>query len=146
MRLRLVLAALLLSLPALGQDALDAAQQARYRHMIHELRCLVCQNQTIADSDAPLAQDLRTQVEKQIREGRSDAEIKQYLTARYGDFVLYRPPVKASTVLLWAGPFLLLFAALAIALRQLLRRRAKDAPAPALDSQALQRLLDEDTK
>ncbi|HSW13729.1 MAG TPA: cytochrome c-type biogenesis protein [Solimonas sp.] len=146
MRFAGLLLALLLSLPGFAQDSLDADQQARYRQMIHELRCLVCQNQTIADSDAPLAQDLRQQVEKQIREGRSDAEIKQYLTARYGDFVLYKPPVKGSTLLLWIGPFLLLAVALVMALRMLRRRGSSAAPTPSVDPQALQRLLDEDKK
>jgi len=149
--------ALLLALPVLApaqppdappqtvQATLDAGQQERYRRLVHELRCLVCQNQTIADSNAPLAQDLRSQVERQIAEGRSDDEIRHYMTARYGDFVLYKPPVQRNTVFLWAGPFLLLLGALAIALRQLLRRRdAAAAPAAAPDRQALQKLLDED--
>ncbi|AXQ31719.1 cytochrome c-type biogenesis protein CcmH [Solimonas sp. K1W22B-7] len=130
--------------PPQALASLDAGQRERYRTLVHELRCLVCQNQTIADSSAPLAQDLRSQVERQIAEGRSDDEIRQYMTARYGDFVLYKPPVQRNTVLLWVGPFVLLLAALAIALRQLLRRRVAPAPAPAADPQALQKLLDED--
>ena len=73
-----------------------------------ELRCLVCQNQTIADSHADLAQDLKRQIREQIRAGRSDAEIVDYMVARYGDFILYRPPFKATTALLWMGPFALL--------------------------------------
>ncbi len=132
--------------PLTVQATLDAGQQERYRRLIHELRCLVCQNQTIADSNAPLAQDLRSQVERQIAEGRSDDDIRHYMTARYGDFVLYKPPVQRNTVFLWVGPFLLLLGALAIALRQLLRRRdtAAITPAAAPDPQALQKLLDED--
>lgn len=149
MRLRVLCLALLLSLPAGAQDVtqtLDPAQQARYQQLIHELRCLVCQNQTISDSDAPLAKDLRDQVQRQIAEGRSDAEIKQYLTARYGDFVLYKPPVKKTTLLLWAGPFALLLGALVVAIRRM-RRRARGAAAPTtVDTQALQRLLDEDRR
>lgn len=149
MRLRVLCLALLLSLPAGAQDVtqtLDPAQQARYQQLIHELRCLVCQNQTISDSDAPLAKDLRDQVQRQIAEGRSDAEIKQYLTARYGDFVLYKPPVKKTTLLLWAGPFALLLGALVVAIRRM-RRRARGATAPTtVDTQALQRLLDEDRR
>ena len=151
--------ALLLALPMLAnaqppaeeppltvQATLDAGQQERYRRLVHELRCLVCQNQTIADSNAPLAQDLRAQVERQIAEGRSDDDIRHYMTARYGDFVLYKPPVQRNTVFLWVGPFLLLLGALAIALRQLLRRRDSAAapPAAAPDLQALKKLLDED--
>jgi cytochrome c-type biogenesis protein CcmH len=72
------------------------------------LRCLVCQNQTLADSNAPLAEDLRREVRELAQSGKSDAEIKQYLVARYGDFVLYRPPIQRNTWLLWIGPFVLL--------------------------------------
>lgn len=142
-----ILLALGASLAAHAQPADEAQAEARYRALINELRCLVCQNQTIADSDAPLAADLRQQVRQQIAAGRSDAEIKQYVTARYGDFVLYRPPFKPSTLLLWAGPFVLLLVALAVALRRLLRRRPAAAPAaPAPDPEALRRLLDEDRR
>ena len=73
--------------------------------MFEELRCLVCQNQTLADSSAPLAEDLRREVRELAQQGKTDAEIKQYLVARYGDFVLYKPPVKPTTWLLWFGPF-----------------------------------------
>jgi len=73
-----------------------------------ELRCLVCQNQTLADSNAPLAQDLRGQIREQLARGASERDVIEYMVARYGDFVLYRPPFKASTLLLWLGPFLLL--------------------------------------
>lgn len=102
----------------------DTEKQARYAALIHELRCLVCQNQTIADSNAELALDLRTKVAEQIEAGRSDEEIVAYLTARYGDFVLYRPPVQSNTVLLWIGPFLLLAIASTV-LIVTLRRRAR---------------------
>ena len=87
---------------------LDAAGQARLRALSEELRCLVCQNQTLADSHADLAIDLRNQVQELIAAGKTNAEIKQYLVERYGDFVLYRPPVQANTALLWGGPFALL--------------------------------------
>jgi cytochrome c-type biogenesis protein CcmH len=86
----------------------DAELEARFQVLGHELRCLVCQNQTLADSNADLARDLRSEVEAQIRQGKTDREIKDYLVARYGDFVLYKPEVKASTYLLWGGPFALL--------------------------------------
>jgi cytochrome c-type biogenesis protein CcmH len=76
--------------------------------LAHELRCLVCQNQTIADSNAPLALDLRNQIREQLAAGSSDREVIDYMVARYGDFVLYRPPFKATTLALWLGPFLLL--------------------------------------
>jgi cytochrome c-type biogenesis protein CcmH len=89
----------------------------------NELRCLVCQNQTIADSSAPLAEDLRNQVREKMRQGASDSEIIDYMVARYGDFVLYRPPFKLTTVLLWFGPLLLLAAGAAVLLRRVLRRR-----------------------
>ena len=83
----------------------DAAFEARLKALSEELRCLVCQNQTLADSTAPLAEDLRHEVRELAQQGKSDAEIKQYLVARYGDFVLYKPPVKPTTWLLWFGPF-----------------------------------------
>ncbi len=86
----------------------DPVLEARLKAMSHELRCLVCQNQTLADSDAPLAEDLRKEIRAQMREGKSDQEVVDYLVARYGDFVRYRPPVNNSTALLWFGPFLLL--------------------------------------
>ena len=98
---------------AVAPTDLTPEQQSRYIHIISELRCLVCQNQTIADSNAELAVDLRDRVHSQILAGKTDAEILDYMTQRYGDFVLYRPPLKAKTIALWAGPFLLLTIALA---------------------------------
>jgi cytochrome c-type biogenesis protein CcmH len=94
-----------------------------------ELRCLVCQNQTIADSHAGLAEDLKQQIREQIAAGRSDAEVLDYMVERYGDFVLYRPPVKMTTVLLWAGPFLLL-AIGAVTFAVVVRKRRPHAPEP----------------
>ena len=96
-----------------------------------ELRCLVCQNESLAASRAELAEDLRREVRKLIRDGKSDAEIRDYLVARYGDFVLYRPPVKPTTWLLWFGPFALL-AGGAVGLIAYLRRRAGKVDAPEL--------------
>src|SRR5689334_12125862 len=130
-RLLLVLMAwLLLALPAFANDAAPAADdpalEARMTRITAELRCLVCQNQTIADSNADLAQDLRRQVREMLRKGDDDAKIINYMTDRYGDFVLYRPPVKATTLLLWFGPALMLllgFGALAL----VMRRRARTA-------------------
>lgn len=104
--------------------AADPALEARMTRIASELRCLVCQNQTIADSNADLAVDLRRQTREMLQQGRTDREIVDYMTARYGDFVLYRPPVKATTWLLWFGPPLLL-ALGAGALVLLLRRRAR---------------------
>lgn len=85
----------------------DPAQQARYERLARELRCLQCRSETIADSNASLAEDLRRQLRELIAAGRSDDEIKTYMTDRYGDYVLYRPPVKSNTWLLWAAPVLL---------------------------------------
>jgi cytochrome c-type biogenesis protein CcmH len=98
--------------------------EARLKTLAVELRCLVCQNQTLADSNAPLAEDLRREVREMIAKDMSDKEIIDFLVQRYGDFVLYRPPWKASTTLLWLGPFLLLIAG-ATGLVFALRRRQK---------------------
>jgi len=100
----------------------DMAFEARIKHLESELRCLVCQNQTLADSNADLADDLRREVRNLARAGSSDEEIKTYLVARYGDFVLYRPPLKLTTLLLWGGPFVLL-AGGALLWWMILRRR-----------------------
>jgi cytochrome c-type biogenesis protein CcmH len=86
----------------------DPALESRVMKLAADLRCLVCQNQSLADSHADLAIDLKNQVRSQMRAGKTDAEIRNYMVARYGDFVLYDPPFKASTLLLWAGPFALL--------------------------------------
>ena len=83
-------------------------QQQQFSHLTAELRCLVCQNQTLADSDAPLAHDLKQQVYQQVLQGQSDLVIKQYMVERYGNFVLYQPPLNEKTLLLWVGPFLIL--------------------------------------
>lgn len=101
----------------------DPALDRRVQRLANELRCLVCQNQTIADSNAELAVDLRKQVREQLKQGRTEEEIVAYMVNRYGDFVLYRPPVKAQTLLLWIGPFVLMAGGLFVLLRQLRRRR-----------------------
>lgn len=102
----------------------DPAVEARLKQLAVELRCLVCQNQTLADSNAPLAEDLRREVREMIAKDMTDDQIVDFLVTRYGDFVRYRPPLKTTTWLLWAGPFLLL-AAGATALSVSLRRRAQ---------------------
>jgi cytochrome c-type biogenesis protein CcmH len=107
--------------------AADPALEARVHQIAVELRCLVCQNQTIADSNAPLALDLRNQVREMVKRGDSQQQIVDYMTARYGDFVLYRPPVKSTTALLWFGPFVLLVVGVAVFVL-VLRRRAKFSP------------------
>lgn len=100
----------------------------RVATLADELRCLVCQNQTLAESNAPLAVDLRNQIREQLANGASEGEVRDFMVERYGDFVLYKPPFKASTAALWVGPFILL--AIGIwALRRLTRRRV---PAPQL--------------
>ena len=128
-----VVAALLLALAAphaRGREAMpaaaDAALEAHLKALAQELRCLVCQNQTIADSNAGLAVDLRRETREMLKQGKSDAEIVDYMTARYGDFVLYRPPLRATTVLLWFGPALLL-AVGGTVLVMTLRRRSRMA-------------------
>jgi cytochrome c-type biogenesis protein CcmH len=107
-------------------EALDA----RLKALEQDLRCLVCQNQTLAESNAPLAEDLRKEVREQAEAGKSDDEIRAYLVARYGDFVLYKPPVEPVTYLLWFGPFLLLVAG-GVVWWLLLRRRAHADDVPA---------------
>ncbi len=101
----------------------NAVEEARFQALSRELRCTVCQNQSLADSDAPLAQDLRRQVYEMIRDGRADMEIRQFMVDRYGEFVLYRPPIASHTLVLWAGPFIMLLIGIAIGLITIKRRR-----------------------
>ena len=131
------------ALPSLANDAAPAAAdpvlEARMTRIASELRCLVCQNQTIADSNADLAQDLRRQVREMLTRGDDDTKIIQYMTDRYGDFVLYRPPVKSTTWLLWFGPALMLlagFGTLVVVMRRRARASAEqfEADDPALFS------------
>jgi cytochrome c-type biogenesis protein CcmH len=105
--MKVALAALLVALVTSSARS-DEALDTRLKALENELRCLVCQNQTLADSNAPLAEDLRKEVRDLATGGKSDDEIRAYLVARYGDFVLYKPPVKSTTYVLWFGPFLLL--------------------------------------
>ena len=139
-RLRACACALLLvmlaaHLPARSADAPVAAAnpelEARMMLLAAELRCLVCQNQTIADSHAELAQDLRQQIRDMLAKNMSERQILDYMTERYGDFVLYRPPFKASTLLLWVGPAVLMVGALGTLL--LVLRRRQRMPADAFD-------------
>ena len=120
--------------------AADPVLEKRVMALAEELRCLVCQNQTLADSNAPLAEDLRNQVREKMRQGKSDAEVVDFLVERYGDFVLYRPPLKATTVLLWFGPLLLLAAGFAVLLLRILRRR--QAQDPEMSAAELKRAAD----
>ena len=148
----LVLALLLIPCLVAAEEAKPLAEnqqaEARLKTLALELRCLVCQNQTLADSTAPLAEDLRREVREMIAKNMSDQEILDFLVQRYGDFVLYRPPLKATTTFLWLGPFLLLVVG-GVTLALALRRRAKTVPAPALsdeDHRAVAQLLSEGTK
>jgi len=102
----------------------DAGEERRFAALLAELRCMVCQNQSLADSDAGLARDLRNEVFELMRDGKSDTEIREFLVSRYGDFVLYRPPVKGATLALWFGPVLVLTAG-GFVLITTLRRRAQ---------------------
>jgi cytochrome c-type biogenesis protein CcmH len=149
--MRRVLAAIVIAFAgaALGQASEvakpDMRIETRLKSLAEELRCLVCQNQTIADSTAPLALDLRNQIREQIAQGRSDDQIRGYMVERYGDFVLYRPPLKASTVLLWIGPFALLAIGAAIAVT--ISRghgRVAAAGADGLERARIEKLLEGD--
>ncbi|AHX12711.1 cytochrome C biogenesis protein [Dyella jiangningensis] len=110
----------------------DHAQEVRFQALTRELRCLVCQNENLADSNADLARDLRHEVFDLMQQGKSDDEIKQYLVDRYSDFVLYDPPVKSSTVLLWFGPLAILLAG-AVVVVVTVRRRGRAAPVAVQD-------------
>lgn len=114
MKTLLMLAILLLCSAAVQAGKVEAyafdsaADEARYKQLVHELRCLVCQNQNLQDSNAELAQDMRRQTYEMVAAGKTNEEIVAFMVNRYGDFVLYRPPLKSSTFLLWVGPFILL--------------------------------------
>ena len=132
LRTAIICLALAVTWPALAvqpdEILKDPALETRARNLSRELRCMVCQNQSIDDSDAPLARDLRLLVRERLTAGDSDAQVIDFLTARYGDFVLYRPPFKASTLALWLGPFALL----ALGAWLLLRRVRTSPPQPPL--------------
>ena len=121
--------ALLFAMPLAAKQAApaaaDPAVERRVMALSEELRCLVCQNQTLADSHAPLALDLKNRVREQLQAGKSEQEVLDFMVARYGDFVLYRPPLRTTTILLWAGPFVLLVAGL-FGLVIFVRRRRHD--------------------
>ena len=127
--------------------AADPVAEKRLQGLSEELRCLVCQNQTIADSNAELAQDLRREIRGMIKAGQSDSQIIDFMVARYGDFVLYRPPVKGATLLLWGGPLALLLLGV-LTMRRYLKRRAlrvaeTDKPLSADEARRADALLKE---
>lgn len=148
-KFRMLVAAAWLSLAALPAlattepTAMDPVAARRLVDLSAQLRCLVCQNQSIAESNAELAVDLRNQINEQIAAGKSDREIVDFMVTRYGDFVLYRPPFKASTALLWGGPLALLVVAVFFFLRTLAVRRARIEERPLTDAERAeaQRLL-----
>ena len=151
--MRHVLLALLLALAWASVPAREAppaaedpALEARLHKLSTELRCLVCQNETLADSRADLANDLRREIRDMMKAGKSDREITEFLVARYGDFVLYRPPVKSTTLLLWGGPFALLALGIVIWFVLLRRRtrRVEAAPLTAEEQRLAAALLDSD--
>jgi cytochrome c-type biogenesis protein CcmH len=140
MRFAILIGGLLLAAQALAIDTgrafEDPAEQERYERLIRDLRCLVCQNQSIADSNAMLASDLRREVRELMIAGQSDDQIREFMTDRYGDFVLYRPPVKPRTWLLWSAPVLLLLGGIGIAAFVVMRRvRAAKANPASLDEE-----------
>jgi len=120
----------------------DAALDERTKNLAHELRCLVCQNQTIADSNAPLAVDLRNEIRSQLAAGRSERDVIDFMVARYGDFVLYRPPFKAATLALWLGPFVLLAIGALIFWRRVARRKPQPARLSEAERAQAARLLE----
>jgi cytochrome c-type biogenesis protein CcmH len=130
---------LLLPLAASADEAKplsdDPVLEKRVMALSENLRCLVCQNESLAGSHADLAVDLRQQIREQMKAGKSDKEIIAYMTDRYGDFVLFLPPVKSTTYLLWFGPFLLLAASVAVALLYLKRRRARAGDNPLSEAE-----------
>ena len=121
----------------------DPALEKRVMALAEDLRCLVCQNETLAGSHAPLAVDLRQQIREQMKAGKSNEEIIAFMTERYGDFVLFRPPVKATTYLLWFGPFLLLLAGIIVQLLYLKKRRKalRDEPLSEAERKRVEALL-----
>lgn len=132
---------------AVAQEAAPLAEdpelEKRLIAISEELRCLVCQNESLAGSRADLAQDLRREVRKLLKEGKTDAEVREFMVNRYGDFVLYRPPVKPTTWLLWAGPFVFVIAGVAVLIAYLRRRsrEVKDAPLSADEARRAEELL-----
>src|SRR5215203_1317985 len=121
----------------------DPAIEQRLAKLSHELRCLVCQNETLADSRAPLAEDLRREIREQMKAGKSDEQILAFLTARYGQFILFRPQITPATYLLWFGPFIILLAGLALLFRYIKQRRDSitEHPLSADDRRRAEELL-----
>ncbi len=119
----------------------DPVLEKRVTGLASELRCLVCQNQTLADSNAPLAVDLRNQIREQLKGGASERDVIDFLVARYGDFVRYRPPLKASTLALWGGPFVFLALGFIVLFRRIARRRGAAPELSAAERERAAKLL-----
>jgi len=120
----------------------DPSQEASYKRLIAELRCLVCQNQNLADSNADLAKDLRLKTYQLLQEGHSEQDVVDYMVQRYGDFVLYRPPVQSNTLLLWVGPFVIMAVGVLVLIRVIRRRRATTEELPATERARIEGLLE----
>jgi cytochrome c-type biogenesis protein CcmH len=138
---------LLLALASTAQARIEthvfrtAEDEARFQTLTEELRCLVCQNQNLADSNAELAQDLRRQIYQMVKQGKSNSDIIDYMVHRYGDFVLYRPPLRATTLLLWFGPFTILLLGVFLLLRFIRSRGDQPEEQPSEEQLALARSL-----
>ena len=132
----------MLAMLAGGVCAQSPELEKRVNALAEELRCLVCQNQTLADSNAPLAVDLKNQIREQLAKGASERDVVDFMVARYGDFVLYRPPFKASTVALWLGPFVFLILGVWVLLRRISRRRAPESSLSEADRARAAKLLE----
>lgn len=150
MRLTILLLAALLALPVQASTIEaypfeNTEQEEKYKNLIEELRCLVCQNQNLAASNAELAQDMRRKTYELVSAGRSEQEVVDYMVQRYGDFVMYRPPLRSSTMLLWIGPFVILIGGIVVLLRFVRRKPALDTDAmSAEDRERAERLLQQE--
>ncbi|MDQ1362485.1 MAG: cytochrome c-type biosis protein CcmH [Pseudomonadota bacterium] len=147
--LKILFALLLLVISVTGRAAIetyrfdDASQEESYKKLVAELRCLVCQNQNLADSNAELAHDMRRKTYELIIAGKTDDEIVDFMVARYGDFVMYNPPVKSTTMLLWFGPLVFLLIAASVVF-VFMRKQKKNAPVVSAQQQKqVHKLLDE---
>jgi cytochrome c-type biogenesis protein CcmH len=147
----LLVALMLLAAPVVAKEATSMAKDPVMEKMVNEisseLRCLVCQNQTIADSSAGLAVDLKNQVREMVAKGQSQDEIVAFMVQRYGDFVLYRPPLKATTIVLWVGPFVLMVAGIVILMINVRKRKTLVVDTPLSDEEntRLKNLLSKDS-
>ena len=146
----ILFALLLLSIPVTGQATVEThrfdnpAQEERYKKLVAELRCLVCQNQNVADSNAELAYDMRRKTYEMVTAGKSENEIVDFMVTRYGDFVMYRPPLKLTTALLWFAPLLLLSIALIIVFSYLRKQKKQSSiEMTGQQQQQMRKLLDE---